>query len=141
MTQDIRKEAMAAELREMASLGWKHEEAYDKAEEFLERLGEAGEGFGEAEVFQTWETVWNGIFDEMKASGISIQKRFWLDMVEGEAILLRKAENEDEADTIVWVGKLEDAGIEGDNDPYYDSKLDAFFEKELHIKPEEWEVG
>lgn len=65
MTQDIRKEAMAAELREMASLGWEKQEAYDNKEDFVERLGEAGEGFTEEEIFQTWENVWEQIEEEM----------------------------------------------------------------------------
>jgi len=65
MTQDIRREAMAAELREMASLGWEKQEAYDNKEDFIERLGEVGEGFSEEEIFQTWENVWEQIEEKM----------------------------------------------------------------------------
>lgn len=41
----------------------------------------------------------------------------------------------------VWSGQLEEAGIEGDNDPDYTNKLDDFFQKELGINPDEWEIG
>lgn len=36
-----------------------------KKEDFLERLGEAGKGFTEAEIYQTWENVWEQIEEEM----------------------------------------------------------------------------
>lgn len=55
---------LAAELREMASLGWEKQEAYDKKDEFIERLGEVGKGFTEEEIFQTWENVWEQIKEE-----------------------------------------------------------------------------
>ena len=57
-------DAVAAELREMASLGWEKQEAYDKKDEFIERLGEVGKGFTEEEIFQTWENVWEQIEEE-----------------------------------------------------------------------------
>ena len=65
MTQESRFEAMAAELREMASLGREKQEAYDNKEAFVERLGKVGEGFTEDEIFQTWENVWEQIEEEM----------------------------------------------------------------------------
>lgn len=42
---------------------------------------------------------------------------------------------------VVWSGQLEEAGIEGDNDPDYTNKLDDFFQRELNISPNEWEIG
>ena len=65
MTQEARMEMMAAELREMAALGWEKQEAYDSKEDFIERLGEVGEGFTEEEIFRTWENVWEQIEEEM----------------------------------------------------------------------------
>ena len=59
------EEDLAAELREMASLGWEKREAYDNKEDFLERLGEVGKGFTEGEIFRTWENVWEQIEEEM----------------------------------------------------------------------------
>ena len=70
MTQDIRKEALAAELREMASLGWEKDEAYTKTEEFLERLGNVGEGFSVNDIHMVWENVWEQINDEMSENGM-----------------------------------------------------------------------
>ena len=131
MTQESRIEAMAAELREMASLGWEKDEAYDKKEEFLERLGEAGEGFGEEEIFQTWENVWEEIIDEIFGG-----YRYWLD-IGRELTLYKKTCDEDRE---VWIGKFEDAGTY-EGDPDWQGKLDDFFEKELGIKSNEWEVG
>ena len=62
---DAEEEDLAAELREMASLGWEKQEAYDSKEDFIERLGEVGKGFTEEEIFQTWENVWEQIEEEM----------------------------------------------------------------------------
>lgn len=59
------EEDLAAELRELASLGWEKQEAYDNKEAFVERLGKVGEGFTEAEIYQTWENVWEQIEEEM----------------------------------------------------------------------------
>ena len=70
MTQDNRMEMMAAELREMASLGWEKQEAYSDKDAFIERIGEVGEGFSEEEIFQTWENVWEQINDEMRENGM-----------------------------------------------------------------------
>ncbi len=62
---DADEEDLAAELREMASLGWEKQEAYESKEAFFERLGEVGKGFTEEEIFQTWENVWEQIEEEM----------------------------------------------------------------------------
>lgn len=62
---DAEEEDLAAELREMASLGWEKQEAYDNKEDFIERIGEVGKGFTEEEIFQTWENVWEQIEEEM----------------------------------------------------------------------------
>lgn len=61
---------MAAELREMASLGLEKDEAYTKTEEFLERLGEVGKEFSENDILRTWENVWEQINDEMRENGM-----------------------------------------------------------------------
>lgn len=61
---DEDEEGLAAELREMAALGWEKQEAYDNKDAFIERLGEVGKGFTEEEVFQTWENVWEQIEEE-----------------------------------------------------------------------------
>ena len=63
--REYREEQLAAELREMASLGWEKQEAYDNKEDFFERLGEVGKGFTEEEIFQTLENVWEQIEEEM----------------------------------------------------------------------------
>ena len=130
MTQESRFEAMAAELREMASLGWEKQEAYDNKEDFVERLGEVGEGFSEEEIFQTWENVWEQMYDEM-TGGIP----YWFDP--DSITLYRKTFDGNEE---VWTGHYEDAGTyEGDDK--WQFKLIEFFEKEFGIKSEEWEVG
>lgn len=61
---DADEENLVAELREMAALGWSRQEAYDSKEDFLDRIGEVGEGFTEEEIFQTWENVWEQIKEE-----------------------------------------------------------------------------
>ena len=130
MTQESRFEAMAAELREMASLGWEKQEAYDNKEDFIERLGEVGEGFSDEEIFQTWENVWEQMYDEM-TGGIP----YWFDP--DSITLYRKTFDGNEE---VWTGHYEDAGTyEGDDN--WQFKLIEFFEKEFGIKSEEWEVG
>lgn len=42
---------------------------------------------------------------------------------------------------VVWSGQLAEAGIVSDPDPDYTNKLDDFFQKELGINPNEWEIG
>ena len=126
MTQESRKEAMAAELREMASLGWEKQEA------FIERLGKVGEGFAEDEIFQTWENDWEQIYDEM-THGVP----YWLDMGFTEMTLYKKTFEGNEE---IWSGTNEDAGTY-EGDPDWQNKLIEFFERKLGIKNEEWEVG
>ena len=124
------EEDLAAELREMASLGWEKQEAYDSKEDFIERLGEAGEGFTEEEIFQTWENVWEQMYDEM-TGGIP----YWFDP-DGITLYKKTFDGNEE----IWSGSCEAAGtFEGD--PDWQEKLDSFFEKELGIKADEWEVG
>lgn len=41
----------------------------------------------------------------------------------------------------VWTGNLSEAGIESDEDDMWQSKLDDFFQRELNIGPNEWEIG
>lgn len=63
--------------------------------------------------------------------------KYFLDLeLDNRATLYTIAEREE-----VWSGRLEEAGIEGDNDPDYTNKLDDFFQRELNISPNEWEIG
>lgn len=68
-----------------------------------------------------------------------MEKRYWLDMG-SEMTLYRKPVDEDGMDEEIWTGKMEDAGTY-EGDPDWQDKLDDFFEAELNIKPNEWEVG
>lgn len=130
---DADEEDLAAELREMASLGWEKQEAYESKEAFFERLGEVGEGFTEEEVFQTWENVWEQISDEVEGP------RYWLDMGT-EMTLYKKPVDDDDMDEEVWSGTMEEAGT-CEGDPNWQDKLDAFFDNKFGIKAEEWEIG
>lgn len=127
---DADEEALAAELREMASLGWEKQEAYESKEAFFERLGEVSKGFTEKEIFQTWENVWEQLYDEM-TGGIP----YWFDP-DGITLYKKTFDGNEE----VWAGSYEDAGTyEGDSN--WQSKLDAFFDNKFGIKAEEWEIG
>ena len=128
--REYREEQLAAELREMASLGWEKEEAYDKKEEFLQRVRESGKGFDEAEIFQTWENVWEQMYGEM-TGGIP----YWFDP-EGITLYRKSFCGSEE----IWSGTYEDAGtFEGD--PNWQHKLVEYFETRFGIKSEEWEVN
>lgn len=70
-----------------------------------------------------------------------IGTKYWLDIVNEYATLYRKDDTGENTSEIVWDGKLADAGIVTDPDPFYQDKLYQFFEKHLHIRPEEWEIG
>lgn len=135
-TVEWRPKALAAELREMASLGWEKPEATGEKEEFLKRVGEVGKGFTEEEIFQAWEDVWTQIYDEM-THGVP----YWLDFgneIGAKMTLYRKTFDGDEE---VWSGYLEEAGITDNDDPSGQAKLDDFFEKKFGIKSHEWEIG
>jgi hypothetical protein len=114
----------------MASLGWEKDEAYNKTEEFLQRVAEIRGGFTEGEIFQVWENIWGQIYDEM-TDGVP----YWFDP-DGITLYKKTFDGNEE----IWSGTYEDAGtFEGD--PDWQEKLDSFFEKELGIKADEWEVG
>lgn len=128
--REYREEQLAAELREMASFGWEKDEAYTKTEEFLRRVGEVEGYFTEEEIFQTWENVWEQMYDEM-TGGIP----YWFDP-DGITLYKKTFDGNEE----IWSGTYEDAGtFEGD--PNWQNKLIEFFEKRFGIKSEEWEVG
>lgn len=63
--------------------------------------------------------------------------KYYLDLEANNRATLYTVEDRDE----VWSGSLSAAGIESDQDDQYTNKLDAFFEKELGISPDEWEIG
>lgn len=63
--------------------------------------------------------------------------KYFLDLeANGKATLYTIEEHEE-----VWSEQLAEAGIVSDPDPDYTNKLDDFFQKELGINPDEWEVG
>lgn len=58
MAEDKRQTDLEAELREMISLGWKKQEAYDNKEAFIRRIGDVGNFFSVNFIFKVWESVW-----------------------------------------------------------------------------------
>jgi hypothetical protein len=76
------------------------------------------------------EAVAEQIYDEM-TDGVP----YWFDP-DGITLYKKTFDGNEE----IWSGTYEDAGtFEGD--PDWQEKLDSFFEKELGIKADEWEVG
>jgi hypothetical protein len=63
--------------------------------------------------------------------------KYYLELnLDGTMVLYRTGDDE-----VVYEGRQEDAGITEDPDPDYTNKLDDFFQQELGIDPDEWEVG
>lgn len=63
--------------------------------------------------------------------------RYYLELnADGTMVLYRTEDAE-----IVFEGRQADAGIVEDPDPGYTNKLDDFFQQELNISPDEWEIG
>lgn len=130
MLKEEREMALAAELREMVSLGWEKQEAYSDKDAFIERISEVGEGFSEEEIFQTWENVWEQTYDEM-TGGIP----YWLDL-DGMTLYKKTFDGNEE----VWTGSYEEAGTY-EGDPDWQGKLDTYFEQMFGIRSNEWEIG
>lgn len=65
------------------------------------------------------------------------EMRYYLELnLDGTMTLYRT-----EDDEVVYEGRQADAGITEDPDPDYTNKLDDFFQQELGIDPDDWEVG
>ncbi len=62
--------------------------------------------------------------------------RYWLELHNDDTFELNTIGDND---TVIR-GRLEDAGIEGE-DPEFSNKLDDYFAAEFGIAPEDWEIG
>lgn len=63
--------------------------------------------------------------------------KYYLDLMENSNFDLVAIEDSE----IIYSGNLAEAGITEEEDGQWTNKLDDFFQKELGITPDEWEVG
>lgn len=131
MKKELLEELLAGQIRELIALGWTKEEAEADEDTFLQVIGKTyTDGLMRDDVMIVFNNVLEQVSDEM-TGGIP----YWFDP-DGITLYKKTFDGNEE----IWSGSYEAAGtFEGD--PDWQEKLDSFFEKELGIKADEWEVG